>query len=219
MIRTALATFAAAACYGVALGAAHSELYAARNALKFPLLIVVTSTVCSLGYWMAARMLLAPLSFADAQRASWTLFRDVSILLASLAPVVLFLAIVMRTQDDGRLGEYDFFLGANIAAIAFAGLLALIRQVKFLGQTYALSSARAAALVVAWAALSAGVGGQAAFYMRPFFGFPATRGANPPFFLGATPDLRGATNFYEAVLQTTSRPPLPKWLDEGAEPR
>ena len=43
---------------------------------------------------------------------------------------------------------------------------------------------------------------------------PPTRGAHPPFFLGAAPDLRGATNFYEAVMQTLSKPPLPTWLDE-----
>jgi len=45
--------------------------------------------------------------------------------------------------------------------------------------------------------------------MRPFFGFPLTRGDVPPFFFGAEPDARGATNFCEAVPQTLQRPPLP----------
>lgn len=219
MIRTALATFAAAACYGVALGVAHSELYAARNALKFPLLLATTSIVCALGYWISARALSVPMSFGAAQRASWMLFRDASILLASLAPVVLFLAIVLRKEDDGLLGEYDFFLAANVVAIAFAGLLALVRQVRTIGEQNASSRPRAVLLVLAWATLTAAVGGQAAFFMRPFFGFPATRGGSPPFFLGATPDLRGATNFYEAVLQTVARPPLPERLDGSEAPR
>jgi hypothetical protein len=60
-----------------------------------------------------------------------------------------------------------------------------------------------------------GVGGQAAFFMRPFFGFPATRGNTPPFFVGAKPDLRGATNSYEAVWPTIRRPRLPKYLDSN----
>lgn len=219
MIPTVFATFVASALYGVALGAAHSDLYAARNTLKFPLLIAVTCAVCSLGSWISARMLSVPLSFAAAQRANWTLFRDTSLLLASLAPVVLFLALDLRAHDDGRLGEYDRFLAANVVAIAIAGTMAVIRQVGTLAATHALSRARAATLVVAWAMLSAGVGGQAAFAMRPFFGFPATRGGTPPFFLGATPDLRGATNFYEAVRQTVSRPPLPEGFDESGPSR
>ena len=37
------------------------------------------------------------------------------------------------------------------------------------------------------------------------FGLPASRGGSPPLYLGATPDVRGATNFYEAVWQTSNR--------------
>ena len=48
--------------------------------------------------------------------------------------------------------------------------------------------------------------------MRPFFGYPASRGYDSPFLLGAQPDVRGATNFYEAVLQVYTVPRLPaRW--------
>jgi hypothetical protein len=85
-----------------------------------------------------------------------------------------------------------------------------VRQARELLREHGLSRGRTLALISAWLALTLGVGGQAAFYLRPFFGFPATRGNHPPFFLGAAPDVRGATNFYEAVLQTLSHPPLPQ---------
>lgn len=210
MMRAALTTLLASATYGYALGSAHSELYAARNLLKFPLLIGVTAAVCALSWWVVARLLAAPLSFAGVQRTTWRLFRDSAVLLASLAPIVFFVGRVLRSTDDGRLGEYDGFLAANVFAVAVAGSLALVRQARELLGERGLPRARASTLVALWLALTLGVGGQAAFYMRPFFGFPATRGNTPPFFLGAQSDLRGATSFYEMAWQTVRNPPLPK---------
>ena len=214
MMRAAAVTAVCAAAYGFALGSAHSELYAVRNVAKFPLLILVTAGVCALAYWIVARGAGTKLTFLEAQRASWRLFHDLAILLASLSPVVFFLAGSARARDDGRLGEYDEFLAFNVAVVGAAGTLALVLQARRLFTSASSTPARAAAIVAAWLVLSLGVGGQAAFYLRPFFGFPATRGYVPPFFLGAQADLRGATNFYEAVWQTIRRPALPTWLDE-----
>jgi len=212
-MRTALVTALCAAAYGFALGSAHSELYAARNLAKLPLLVLVTGGVCALAYFTVARGTGAKLSFFDVQRATWRLFHDLAVLLASLSPAVFFLARTARATDDGKLGSYDAFLAFNLVAFACAGSLALVRQARGLFAEHAVAPARANVLVACWLALSLGVGGQAAFYLRPFFGFPATRGNTPPFFLGAEPDLRGATNFYEAVWQTIRRPALPRWLD------
>lgn len=209
-----LRTCALAAVYGFCLGSAHSDLYAARNLVKFPLLLAVTAAVCALSHWLLARALLVPLGCGQVQRAIWQLFHDASLLLASLAPVVFFVGRSLRATDDGRLGGYDTFLGVNVLAIGAAGSLALVRQARDLLRERAVAAPRARALVAGWLVLSLAVGGQAAFYLRPFFGLPATRGGDPPFLLGAAPDLRGATNFYEAVWQTVVRPPL-----RGFEPR
>lgn len=216
MMRGALTTLLCSAAYGFALGSAHSELYASRNLLKFPLLIAITGIVCALAYWIVARICAAQLSFVDVQRTTWRLFHDMSVLLASLSPAVLFLAWTSRATDDGVLGYYDSFLAFNMAIVAVAGSLALLRQARELFTLHGLAPASAKLLVGLWLALSLGVGGQAAFVMRPFFGFPATRGNTPPFFVLREPDLRGATNFYEMVWQTIQRPRLPDWLDEGA---
>jgi hypothetical protein len=219
MIRSAALTLSSAALYGFALGSAHSELYAARNLLKFPLLVAITGAVCALSWWLVARLAGAPLSFGGVQRAAGKLFRDASVLLASLAPAVFFVARCLRATDDGQLGDYDSFLAFNLAAVALAGSLALLRQARALLVSAQLAPARATLLVASWLVLSLAVGGQAAFVMRPFFGFPATRGARPPLFLGAEPDVRGATNFYEAVLQTLQRPALPQRWPEPPSAR
>jgi hypothetical protein len=212
MIRSVLAAWLALALYGFSLGLAHSELYAARNLLKFPLLVTVTAVVCSASWWILARAFAAPLSFTNVQRTVWVMFRDLGFLLASLSPVVMFFAIAARATDDGRLGEYDRFLALNIVCIAVCGVIALAKGVHTMFTSHEVTRTRAALLVAGWLAVAAVVGGQAAFFMRPFFGFPATRGGNPPLFLGAAPDLRGATNFFEAVKQTIERPELPRGM-------
>jgi hypothetical protein len=211
MIGAMSRTAVCAALYGYALGAAHSDLYAARNIVKFPLLIAVTATVCALSYWLTARVMGARLGFAAAQRIAWRLFHDTTLLLASLSPAVLFVAWATRATDDGRLGDYDTILALNVMAVATAGTTALRHQARTLAG--AVPGTRGPWLLVgAWLLLTLGVGGQAAFYLRPFFGFPASRGGRPPFFLGTTPDVRGATSFYGAVWQTITRPPLPDWF-------
>ena len=59
-----------------------------------------------------------------------------------------------------------------------------------------------------WLALSLAVGGQAAWTLRPFFGVRSIPGAETRFFLGASPDYRGSTNFYEAVRDAITPPAI-----------
>jgi hypothetical protein len=57
-------------------------------------------------------------------------------------------------------------------------------------------------------ALSVLVGGQVAWTLRPFFGVRSIPGAETRFFLGSSPDYRGATNVYEAVANVVAPAPL-----------
>ncbi len=201
----------ASAAYGFALGSAHSWLYAQRNLIKFPLLIVGTGSVCSLAYFVVARFLGVPVAFAHVQGLAFRLFHGASILLASLAPATFFIGRVLANTDDAQLGEYGLFLGWNVALVAIAGSLALAHQSRALLQSSiaSITKLQRRAVVTAWLGLSLAVGGQGAFWLRPFFGLPASRGNVPPFALGAEPDVRGATNFYEAMWQILTSPPLP----------
>lgn len=209
MLRVLVTTSVAAAIYGFTLGYAHSDLYALRNLVKLPVLLWITAALTSLAAWIFSGMMGAGLSFVEMQRVSWRMQRDAALILLSLAPVTLFVAIDLRTNDGGPLGEYDEFLGLNMVFVALAGTVALVRQARELFAARGLAWRRSSTLVVGWVILSGFIGGQAAFVLRPFFGFPATRGGSPPWFLGSTPDLRGATNFYECALQTLERPSIP----------
>ena len=214
VVRPFAVLIAGAACYGFAAGMGHDLLYARRNLVKLPLLLLATATIGAASFWIVALTLQLRLSFVATQRIAFALFRDVALLLASLAPIVLFLALVLRATDDGQRGGYDLFLGANMAAVALSGTVALLRQVRALQAEGALPPSRARAITAAWLVLALLVGGQASFWMRPFFGYPPTRGVRPPWFLATQPDLRGATNFFEAVAQAVGRVPLPADLEE-----
>jgi hypothetical protein len=210
MLKTLASLIAASAVYGFTVGSAHCLLYASRNLIKFPLLILSTAIVCSLAYFVMARFLTPELSFRHVQGLVITLFRDLSILLVSLSPVNYFIAQILVHTDDSRLGEYSFFLGMNVVFVAICGTLALVRQARSMLAAFPVSQRRVAAIISSWLLLTLLVGGQAAFYLRPFFGLPVSRGVTPPFALGAEPDVRGATNFYEAMIQIFTEPPLPR---------
>lgn len=210
MLRSLLMVAAGAGLYGFAVGSAHSWLYALRNLVKFPMIIVGTGLVCGLAYTLVGRALvpgLAPRRVADLVA---TLFRDLSILLASLAPPTFLVGYALAVTDDARVGGYGMFLGLNVTFIAGCGVLALLRQTGRLLLESGTHRGRARLVIASWLALTLLIGGQFAWYLRPVFGLPASRGGSPPFALGATPDVRGATNFYEGVWQIVSDPPLPE---------
>jgi hypothetical protein len=197
-----------AALYGFALGSAHSGLYATRNLVKFPLLIGATACVCGLSYVVTARALGASLRPAAVLDAVLDTFATLAVLLASLAPPVWFVGVVLVATDDGLLGDYDLFLIANVVCITFAGTLALGRTARELCRTHGVRPTVTARVLLAWLALTLSVGGQVSFLCRPLFGLPATRGGSPPWFLWTTPDVRGASNFYEMVFVALRGAPL-----------
>lgn len=199
MTRSLAILVAAAALYGFSIGASHSWLYATRNLLKFPLLILVTAAVCAVAYFVLARFLGAPLGFVTVQRLVLAVFRDAVVLLASLSPVVAWLACTMQRPLGRDLGDYPLFQGLNVVAIAISGCLAVRVQARRLLAERGLRAANRWLLLGSWMAVSLAVGGQTAWYLRPFFGATPLGDVTPPFCDGTAPDFRGARSFYEAV--------------------
>ena len=111
------------ALYGFAIGSSHSFRLGGRNVVKFPLLILATSLICSLAYYVLAKFISrrGSLSFADVIRLALRAFGDTSVLLASLSPVCFFLARSMVQPDEHDLHEYPLFLGLNVLFIALCG--------------------------------------------------------------------------------------------------
>jgi hypothetical protein len=202
---TTLRPLALAAAYGFAVGAVRSWRFAALNVVKFPLLILISVTVCAAAYFLVARVLAPSIASSDVRRLALASYADLARLLGSLAPVALFLALTIRQPvSTTELSEYPFFLTLNLVAIAGCGVLAVMRQTATLLERHALSRQRAVAVVSAWLSLSLFVGGQAAWYLRPFFGVRAIPD-DGSFCHGSRPDFRGARSFYEAVGNLVSR--------------
>lgn len=194
-----LPALAGAIAYGASLGAGKNWTYVWRSAVKFPLLLVGTALVCGLACHVAARFTGARLSFGDVQRGTWSLFATLAVLLGSLSPATTFLALTMPPPVGDALGGYPAFVGVNVALVAAAGAVATVLQVRRL-RALGVAAAPARAVVASWLVLALLVGGQAAFWLRPFFGIASLTGA-PPFALGDEPTATGARNFYEAVWQ------------------
>jgi len=198
VIRTLLMLVAASATYGFSIGLSNSWVYAFRNLVKFPLLILSTSAVCALCYFVLARFLGASLRFFDVQRIVLEVFRDTARLLASLAMIVAFLSLTMDPQTEQHLGGFPAFLGFNVVAIALCGGLTVYRCTAGLADAVATRTQRRL-LVASWMVASLLVGGQTCWLIRPFFGVSRTANWESPWFSGSEPGFRGARSFYEAV--------------------
>ena len=204
---TALAL--ASALYGFSIGSVHSIRFGLHNVLKLPLLFLVTGAACAVAYTVFARLVGGfHFLFVDVQRLAMRLYRDAALLLAALAPANWFLARTLLPPDATSLHEYPLFLGLNVGFIAVAGTLALVRQVRALARYHPWPLSRRLITAGGWLALSLAVGGQAAWFLRPFFGVRSIPGDTTSFFIGSTPDCRGSSNFYEAVFHVVSPPPL-----------
>ncbi len=205
MSRRLLGTVLAAAAYGFSCGSVHSFGLAARNLVKFPLLIAITTIVSALGWCMFSAFLARALDTTAVLRLSLDTFRDLSFLLASLSPVVLFLGLTVdRPVSETELGEYPMFLGSNVAIIALCGTIALVRQARSLLAAKGLGLARSLAVTVVWLAICLVVGGQCAWYLRPYYGLAFME--DLPFAERTAPDFRGATSFFEAVVHIVAPP-------------
>jgi uncharacterized membrane protein len=207
----------ASALYGFSIGCVHSVRFGLHDVIKFPLLFLITGAACAVAYFLFACLIGGfRFGFVDIQRLAMRLYRDAALLLAALAPANLFLARTIVPPDQTSLHEYPLFLGLNVAFIAAAGALALMRQVRALARYHPWPLSRRLITVSGWLALSLLVGGQVAWTLRPFFGVRSISGAETPFFIGSTPDYRGATNFYEAVYHTVRPAPFaPDFTQRG----
>jgi hypothetical protein len=203
--RLLLTLVAGAAVYGFSIGCVHSLRFGVHNLLKFPLLLLVTASVCAVAYFVVAAAFGARLRFGQVQVLSFSLFRDASVLLASFATVSLFLSLALERPDECGLHEYPLFMAANVVLIGVCGTLALLRQARSVVAATALSVFRGRALVLCWLAMSLLVGAQTAWFFRPFFGVATISADETPFFLGARPDFRGATSFYEALWDVVAK--------------
>ena len=183
-----------AGAYGGAVGSWRAPEQALYTAIKFPLVILLTSLGNSLLNGMLAPLLGLNIGFRQCLLVIFMSFTIAAAILGSFSPLMLYLVwntppAVTATSADAA--AYGFMQLATVGVIAFAGVMANIRLVPLLRE---LSGSRAIALRVlfAWLAGNLLLGSQIVWVLRPFIGNPAT----PVEFL-TQHKLEG--NFFEAV--------------------
>jgi len=165
---------AGAGLYGASVGLWRSPLQAGYNAIKFPLIVLLTMFANALINGMFAPLLGLDLRFRQSLMAVLMSFTIAAAILGSFSPVVLFM--VWNTPPLGSApadaaGAHSFLLVSQVALVAFAGVAGNLRLWQLLRQLGG-SNAVAFKVMLAWLAINLFLGSQISWMLRPFVGSP-----------------------------------------------
>ena len=198
MWRAGLVTAVGFAVYGFTAGFWRSPLMGVFVAVKMPLLIALTLGFNSLLNGMLGVLLGSGLGLRGALHALLSAFAISGLILGSLAPVTMFLAMSLPPPDaPGAGAAHSGYVLSHTLLIALAGLAGVLRLGRLLAG-HAVSQAAARATLAAWIVGNAFLGAQFSWILRPFFGSPNLEVA----FLRPDP-LRGS--FHETIWAMTMR--------------
>lgn len=187
-----------AGLYGAAIGRWRSGEQALFTAIKFPLILLLTTAGNAVLNGVLAPLLGVNLTLRQASVAILFSFTIAASILAAFAPLVLFLVwnVPPLTSPGGR-NTYAVIQLSQVGLIAFAGVVANVRLLQFLRE---LAGSRPVALrlLIAWLAGNLLLGTQLTWIARPFFGSP-----NLPVQFFRDDALQG--NFFESVFYNARR--------------
>lgn len=178
--------------YGASVGLWRSPLMAAFVAVKMPCIVFLTLGINALLNGMLAQALATGLSFLQTFRAILMSFAVFALILGSLSPVTIGMA--MNLPEAGTTGAeqaHRILLLSHTLLIAFAGVIATGKLSDIL-RSFAGSDSAARRTLAALLAGNLFVGAQVGFILRPVFGSPGLKVE----FL--RPDAMSG-NFYESV--------------------
>ena len=163
-----------AGLYGASVGLWRSPLQAGYNAIKFPLIVLLTTLANALINGMFAPLLGLDLRFRQSLMAVLMSFTTAAVILGSLSPVVLFM--VWNTPPLGTnaavaAGPHSFLLVSQVALVALAGIAGNLRLWQLLRQLGS-SDAVAFKVMLAWLVSNLFLGSQISWMLRPFVGSP-----------------------------------------------
>ncbi|MBN2704537.1 MAG: hypothetical protein JXR23_10030 [Pontiellaceae bacterium] len=182
--------------YGITIGLWRGPLMAAYVAIKFPLLIFLT-TLCNAGLnGMLALVMGAGISFRQTLLAQLMSYTVAALILASMAPITLFILFNTPPHSSEDPFGHHLFLLLNVVILAGAGMVANGRlyQLLLLKTPHRSIALR---VLAAWLAGNLFVGAQLSWNLRPFIGSAHLKIQ----FLRPNP-FEG--NFYESVYTTAS---------------
>jgi hypothetical protein len=182
--------------YGAAMGWWRDPQQAFYVAIKFPLIILLTTLGNALINGMLAPLLGLNIPFRQSFSAIMTSFTIAAAILGAFSPLVAFM--IWNAPDMAAKNisgsTYNFILLAHVAVIALAGMTGNVRLFQLLAQ---LGGSHGVALRVqfAWLAGNLFLGSQLSWILRPFIGSPGL----PVEFVRKSA-FHG--NFFEAVLHS-----------------
>jgi hypothetical protein len=185
-----------AGLYGAAMGWWRDPQQALYTAIKFPLIILLTTVGNALINAMFAPLLGLNIPFRQSFSAILMSFAIAAAILGAFSPVIAFMiwnAPPMSPQAVSG-ATYSFIKLINVAAIAFASTTGNVRLFQLLAQLGG-SKAVAFRVLFAWLVGNLFLGSQLSWILRPFIGSP-----NLPVEFFRVLALHG--NFYENVLQS-----------------
>lgn len=181
--------------YGATIGLWRSPLQALYSALKFPLVILMTTVGTSVLNGMLAQVMGMTISFTRSALAVITSFAVSGAILASLCPVTLFVWFnTPPLAAGGAVYSHNLTLLIHILIIAFAGVAGNVHLFHLLAELGG-GKIVAGKILSLWLAANISLGCQLSWIMRPFVGSP---GLPTAFFR----EDAFSGSFYESIFRT-----------------
>lgn len=188
-----------AGLYGAAMGWWRAPQQGLYVAIKFPLIILLTTFGNALINGMLAPLLGLNIPFRQSFSVIVMSHAITAAILGAFSPLIIFLIWNAPPLTTGAAGApaYSLIILAHVAVIALAGVTGNLRLLQLL-QTIGGSRAVARRVMLAWLWGNLFLGSQLSWIMRPFIGSP-----DLPVQLFREHAMRGS--FYEAVFHALQR--------------
>ena len=182
--------------YGAAMGWWRDPQQALYVAIKFPLIILLTTLGNALINGMLAPLLGLNIPFRQSFSAIVMSFTIAAVILGAFSPLIVFMAwnAPPMSAQAVSIPAYNLIKLTHVAVITFAGIMGNARLFQLLVRVGG-SRAVAFRVLFAWLAGNLFLGSQLSWILRPFIGLPGL----PVEFI-RTGALHG--NFYENVIHT-----------------
>ena len=163
-----------AALFGAAVGFWRSPLQALYAAIKFPLIILLTTLGNALLNAMLAPLLGLNLGFRQSLLAILMSFTIAAAILGAFSPVIFFMVWNTPPLTEGAAtaaAAHSFIQLMEVVVIAFAGVAAHLRLLQLLRRLSG-SAGVSRRVMLAWLTGNLFLGSQLSWILRPFIGSP-----------------------------------------------
>jgi len=158
--------------YGASIGLWRAPLQSFYVALKFPLLIILTTLGNAIINGMLAQLLGAKISFRQSFLAVIMSFALIAIILGSFTPLAFFLLYNLPPMGTELARQaHALVLILHVILIAFAGIIGnlhLLTLLAYICDNYI----KAKQILFTWLGVNMFLGCQLSWNLRPFFGTP-----------------------------------------------